>query len=363
MSSVKILVINPKPTATQIAVYDRNQLQFLKMINHKTEVLNDFKHVNDQESYRMGQILEQLKENDIELASIRLVMARGGLLAPMESGVYEVNDLMREDLKQGLMGSHAVNLGGLLAYDIIQLIPGAKAMIANPVVVDELDDISRVTGLPQIKRRSVFHALNQKLVARKYAKSKQMKYEELNLIVVHSGGGGISVGAHKGGRVIDVNQAFDGQGPFAMERTGSLPTGELVKMCYSGKYSLEEMMCMITSRGGLKAYLETSSVSEVEDRIAHGDDHARFIMDAMLYQVAKEVGAMCMAFEDAPDAILLSGHLFHYERIIHEISRRIKKIAPISVYPNENYVAALADNAQMVLSGEIDVKAYKKGVE
>lgn len=358
MVSSKFLVINPKPTATKLAVYQNNSMVFLKTIQYKESDLAPFKTVNDQKDFRKQAILDELKENDIQMDDMVLVMARGGLIKPMESGVYAVNERMREDLLKGVMGTHAVNLGGLIADEIAKSLPAAKAYIADPVVVDELTDIARVTGLPQLKRRSVFHALNQKVVARKYAKSLHVNYEDLNLIVVHAGGGGISIGAHRKAKVIDVNQAFDGMGPFAMERTGSLPTGELVRLCFSGKYTEKEVACLITARGGLKAYLDTSNVDEVEERIEGGDEKALFISEAMSYQIAKEVGAMYTVLEAEVDALIFSGHLFYYPRFTRSLSRRVEKLAPIAVYPDENYIEALAENAMMVLKNEVEPKEY-----
>lgn len=284
-------------------------------------------------------------------------MARGGLIKPLKSGVYEVNDKMREDLLKGVMGMHATNLGGIIAADIAAM-TNARAFIADPVVVDELDDVARISGHPLFERKSIFHALNQKVVARKYAKSINRKYDELGLLVVHAGGGGISVGAHKNGRVVDTNQAFDGDGPFSIERAGTLPAGDLVKLCFSGKYSEKEVMEIITAKGGLYGYLGTTSLTTIEKRIAEGDEKAAFIMYAMAYQLAKEIGGMCTVLDGKPDAIILSGELFNNSNFTRDLSRKIEKIAPIALYPDENEVDALAMNAIGVMKGEVEVLQY-----
>jgi len=255
------------------------------------------------------------------------------------------------------MGMHATNLGGIIAADIAAL-NNAKAIIADPVVVDELEDVARISGHPLFERKSIFHALNQKVVARKYAKSINRKYDELGLLVVHAGGGGISVGVHKNGKVVDTNQAFDGDGPFSIERAGTLPAGDLVKLCFSGRYSEKEVMEIITAKGGLYGYLGTTSLTTIEKRIAEGDEKASFIMYAMAYQLAKEIGGMCTVLDGKPDAIILSGELFNNSNFTRDLSRKIEKIAPIALYPDENEVDALAMNAIGVMKGEIEVLQY-----
>ncbi len=242
---VRILAINPGSTSTKIALYENEIPIFLKNIKHSREDLESFDKISDQFQFRKDIILDQLSEAEISLDSIKIIMGRGGLLKPIESGVYAVNDQMLYDLKNSPVGEHASNLGGIIAFDIAQSLPDAKAYIANPVVVDEMDDIARYTGHPAFTRKSVFHALNQKAVAREHAKSIMREYEDLNLIVVHLGGG-ITVGAHRKGRVVDVNQGLDGEGPFSPERTGTLPVGDLVRLCFSGKFTQSEIIEMIT---------------------------------------------------------------------------------------------------------------------
>ncbi|MCD4745828.1 MAG: butyrate kinase [Bacteroidales bacterium] len=357
--SKKILVIYPEGVSTQIAVYLNTNLIFLKSIKHKPEELSQFKDVNDQLEYRTNLVINELKENEINFNLIGIIVARGGLVKPLKkAGVYEVNEQMKDDLKIGIMGKHVSNLGGLIAYNIAKML-NVKAYLADPVVIDELDDVARVTGHPLFERKSVFHTLNQKFFVRKYAKAQNKKYEELNLIVVTIGKGGISVGAHKNGRVIDVNNAFDGDGPFSIRRTGTLPMGDLVKLCFSGKYKEEEVIKMLTKEGGYTAYLGTRSIDEIDNRMASGDEKALFYSYAMAYQVSKEIGAMFTVLEGNVDAIILTGNIFNSDRFLANIKARVGKIAEISLYPSLNDIEALAQNGLMVLTGELEVLEYK----
>lgn len=358
MVQKKILVIYPEVDFTKIAVYQNKNLLFLKSIKHKQDDLARFPHIMDQLEYRTDAIIKELHDNDIQLAEIGIVMARGGLLKPLASGIYRVNEPMKADLRKGIMGMHETNLGGLIADAISARTDGLGAFLADPVVVDELDDVARVTGMPGMERKSVFHALNQKFVSKEYAKSLNKSYEELNLIVVYVGTGGISVGAHKHGRVVDVNQAFDGNGPFSLTRTGTLPVGDLIHLCYSGKYTEQELIRIVTKEGGLKAHLGTSNIHTIEERIAKGDTQAEFMIYAMAYQVAKEVGAMCMVFTDKPDAIIMMGNVFNSKLFAESITARVSKIAPVSIYPVVNDMDALAANGLMILHSEVEVKEY-----
>ncbi|HLN53590.1 MAG TPA: butyrate kinase [Lentimicrobium sp.] len=353
-----ILVINPKNTSSKIAVYKDSKLCFLKTIKYTEEQIAACGTIPGQIEMRKQAIMRELKENEININKLEIVIARGGLIKPVKSGVYKVNDLLKQDLLKGVMGMHATNLGGIIASEIAEL-NNALPLIADPVVVDELTDVARVSGHPLFERKSIFHALNQKVVARKYAKTVNRKYEDLQLLVVHAGGGGISVAAHKNGHVIDTNQAFDGDGPFSMERSGSLPIGDLIRMCFSGKYTEKEMIDLVTLKGGLNGYLGTTSLSTIEKRIIDGDEKAAFIIYAMAYQVAKEIGAMCTVLSGKPDIIILSGDLFQYSTFTNHLIPRIEKIAPISVYPNEDEIDALAQDAIGVMKGEIEVLEYK----
>lgn len=353
-----ILIINPKNTSSKIAVYKDSKLCFLKTIRYTDEQIAACGPVTGQIEMRKQAIIKELKDNDININKLEVVIARGGLVKPLKSGVYRVNDRLKDDLLKGVMGMHATNLGGIIASEIAEL-NNAIPMIADPVVVDELTDVARISGHPLFERKSIFHALNQKVVARKYAKAVSKRYEDLQLLIVHAGGGGISVAAHKGGRVVDTNQAFDGDGPFSMERTGSLPVGDLIKLCFSGKYTEKEVMEMVTMKGGLYAYLGTTSMTSIEKRIAEGDERAAFIVLAMAYQIAKEVGAMSTVLDGKPDVVILSGDLFQHSTFTNHLIPRIEKIGSVSVYPSEDEIDALAQNAIGVMKGEIELLDYE----
>jgi butyrate kinase len=316
-----------------------------------------FAKISDEYQFRKEIILKELREAEIPLENLRAIMGRGGLLKPIESGVYAVNERMVEDLRNSSQGEHASNLGGLIAYDLAKSLPDARAYIANPIVVDELEPIARISGHPLLERRSIFHALNQKAVARNHAKSIMRKYEDMNLIVAHLGGG-ITVGAHCKGRVVDVNQGLDGEGPFTPERSGTLPVGDLIRLCFSGKYTMQEVLKMNKGEGGLKAYLGTSNAYEVEQRAAEGDEYAKFIFEAMAYQVAKEIGAMSAVLKGEVDGILITGGVAHSKWFVNKIIEMVHKIGPTHVYPGEDEMRALAFNGLRVLSGETEAKIY-----
>ena len=304
--ALRILTINPGSTSTKIAVFESEQVVFFKNIKHTVEELNNFKQIADQYEFRKAIIHEELKKSGILLDSIKAVVGRGGMLKPLQSGVYRVNDLMKKELLNGSLRQHASNLGALIADSIAGELPSAQAFIADPVVVDELDDIARVAGHPLFSRISIFHALNQKAIARTHARSINRKYEEMNLIVVHMGGG-ISVGAHYKGKVIDVNQALDAEGPFSPERSGTLPAGDLVRLCFEGKYSCKEVEKMITGNGGFAAYLGTNDAMQVQEMVDHGNEEAKKLFEAMSYQIAKEIGAAAAVLKGDVDQILLTG--------------------------------------------------------
>ncbi len=357
MINKKILIIYPEVHETKIAVYRNNEPVFLKTIRHQEEELNKFEKVTDQSDYRLKLIMDELEKNSIDLSDVEMVMGRSGLVKPVSQGVYHINEEMVHDLEVGVMGIHATNLGGIIAYQIAKDL-GVKAYMVNPVVVDELSDVARVTGHPDFERKSIFHALNHKHVACKYAKSHNKKYEDLNLIVCHIGSGGISIGAHQKGRVVDVNQAFDGGGPFSITRTGTLPMGQLVEYCFSGEHTKEGVLKMIREEGGYKAYLGTDNLQKINRLIAEGDEKARFISYALSYQVAKEIASHYATLEGEVDAIILTGLIFDSERFLENVKRRISKIAPIALYPSVNDFEALAVFATRVLRNEIQVKEY-----
>lgn len=356
-NKTRILVINPGSTSTKIAIFINGDAIFLKTIRHSVEELSKFKNIADQFEYRKDIIYKELKDADIRIDMIKAVIGRGGLVKPIPSGVYRINEKMKKDLIEAKMGEHASNLGALIADEIAKQLPSAQAFIADPVVVDELAPIARFSGHPLFQRVSIFHALNQKAIARLHAKSVNRKYEDMNLIVAHMGGG-ISVGVHQNGKVIDVNQALDGDGPISPERSGTLPSGSLLKMAYSGKYTYEEMKSMITGRGGLFAYTGLNDAYEVEKAALAGDEKSLTVMEAMAYQTAKEIGAFSTVLKGDVDAILLTGGLANSKWFCNLIIERVFKIAPIYMYPGEDEMRALAENAALVLSGEIEAKDY-----
>lgn len=358
MNSFRILVINPGSTSTKIAVFEDNKAIYAKNIKHTAEELAPFSKLIDQYPFRKEIILKELKEANINIQSLHAVIGRGGLVKPIQSGVYEVNSLMLEDLKVGRLGQHASNLGGILADDIAKLIPNAKAFIADPVVVDELEEVARFSGHPKFERISIFHALNQKAIARTHANSVGKKYEELNLIVAHLGGG-ISIGAHKKGKVVDVNNALDGEGPFSPERSGTLPVGALARLCFSGEYSLDDVKKMITGKGGYVAYLGTNDAYEVEQRIKNGDVYADQVRNAMAYQVGKTIGEMATVLHGKVDAIILTGGIAYDKDFVEYVKEMVSFIAPVVLYPGEDEMKALAMNALMVLRNEVKPKVYK----
>lgn len=352
-----ILAINPGSTSTKIAVFDNAKQVFLKNIKHSSEELSRFGKITEQYEYRKSIIKSELEKAQIPLESIKIVVGRGGLVKPIKSGVYKVCENLKADLRVGVLGEHASNLGGLIADDFARELSSAKAYIADPVVVDELEPLARISGHPAFERISIFHALNQKATARTFAKEQNKKYEDMNLIVAHLGGG-ISVGAHKKGQVIDVNQALDGEGPFSPERSGTLPAGTLAKACFSGEYTLAEIKKMITGKGGLVAYLGTNNAYEVEKRANEGDKKAQLIQDAMAYQVAKEIGAMSTVLIGNVDAIILTGGIAYGKPFVEEVKKRVLHLAPVFVYPGEDEMRALAMNGLMVLEGEVTPMTY-----
>jgi len=358
MFAKKILVIYPEEKSTFVAVYHSSEMSFLKNIKHSDEELDQFEKIIDQFQFRKEAILSVLSENDIDISKVDLIMSRSGLINPVKSGVYQINDKMVADLKANIKGRHPVNLGGLISKEIADNL-GVKALMADPVVVDELDEVARLSGHPELPRRSRFHALSHKHFARKYAKSISKKYNELNLIVVYVGTKGISIGAHKKARVVDVNQSLDGNGPFGVTRAGTLPTGELIKLCYSGKYTEDEMYNLITRGGGYQAYLGTDNMDEIDQRLLSGDEKAIFVSYACAYQVAKEVGSMYTVLEGDVDAIILSGYIFNSERFLDNVTKRIEKIAPIALYPSKNDFEAIALNGLRVIKEEIAIQEYK----
>ncbi len=357
MNVFRILAVNPGSTSTKVSVFDDASEILSRTIRHSADELRAFSSVAEQFPFRRDLVLGALDEAGIGLGSLSAVIGRGGLVKPIESGVYEVNEALRRDLLHAPQGEHASNLGGLIAADIASRTAGVKAYIADPVVVDELDDVARVAGHPLFRRTSVFHALNQKAVARTYAARSGKAYAELNLIVAHLGGG-ISVGAHRAGRVVDVNNALDGDGPLSPERSGTLPAGQLASLCFSGRYSEAEVRKMICGAGGLVALTGSNDVKNLLERGAQGDTRARMAVDAMVYQVAKAIGAMAAVLEGRVDAILVTGGIAYSPVVCEGIRRRTGFIAPVEVIPGEDEMRALAENALRVLRGEQTPRIY-----
>ncbi|MCK9225172.1 MAG: butyrate kinase [Candidatus Muirbacterium halophilum] len=354
---MKILVINPGSTSTKLAVFEKGNVVLENTLRHSSEELEGFDSIIDQYNFRADIIKNFLNDNSHKLNSFDCIIGRGGLLKPIESGVYCVNEKMVKDLKSGEFGDHASNLGGLLALELSNQAK-CKAFIADPVVVDEMQDIARISGIPELERISIFHALNQKAVAKRAANELKKDYNNINLIVVHLGGG-ISVGAHSNGRVIDVNNALDGDGPFSPERSGGLPVGGLVKMCYSGKYTIDDIKKKLKGKGGLVAYLKTNNAQEIQQMIKNGDKNAELVYKAMAYQIAKEIGALSCVLKGKVDAIVLTGGIAHDKTyLIPWIKERVDFISKVIVYPGENEMEALYNAGLEGLKDEKLIKEY-----
>jgi butyrate kinase len=347
----KILSVNPGSTSTKFAVYEDEKLVCLHTKRHTADDLRPYKTLTEQCEFRKDVILQVLHEMGIQLSELSAVVGRGGLVHPLESGVYAVNNKLLHDLKYATIGEHASNLGGIIAHEIASEIPGCLAFIADPVVVDELQDVARVSGLPFLARKSQFHALNHKAVGRKYAKANGTKYERLNLVIAHLGGG-ISVAAHRQGKVVDVNQGLDGYGPFSPERAGTLDAGELVKLCFGGQYTELEIKKMLVGKGGLVAHLGTNEVQEVLRMIDEDDEHAKLVLQGMAYNVAKEIGSMFTVLKGDVDAVILTGGIAHSQFVVEYITRMISSFAKVVVYPGEDEMEALAMSGLRVLKGE-----------
>ncbi len=352
------LIINPGSTSTKIAVFEDEKSIFETTLRHTNEELGKYSKVADQFEFRKNLILTALKENNIALDSLNAAVGRGGLLKPIEGGTYAVNDSLVADLKASTIGEHASNLGGLIARSI-----GDEAripsFIVDPVVVDEITDVARISGHPNFERICIWHALNQKAVARRAAVEKfGKKYEDMNFVVAHLGGG-ISVGAHKKGRVIDVNNGLNGEGPFSPERSGSLPAEQLARACFSRKYTEDEVIKMIVGKSGLSAYLGTNNAKEVSERAQAGDEKAKLVYSAMAYQVAKAIGEYAVVLDGEVDAILVTGGIAYDKNFVDMIEKKVKFIADVIVYPGEDELLALAQGGLRVLNGEEKAKEYK----
>ena len=354
--AVKSLIINPGSTSTKIGVFEDETLLFEETLRHSTEEIAQYATIVDQKDFRKEIITNLLKEKDFDINSLNMVVGRGGMLKPIPGGTYAVTDDLLEDLKIGKQGQHASNLGGILAREIGDSI-GVPSFIVDPVVVDELCDIARYSGVPELPRTSVFHALNQKAVAKRYAKETGKAYDSLNLIVVHMGGG-VSVGAHQNGRIIDVFNALDGDGAFSPERAGGAPVGALIKMCFSGQYTEKEVYKKFVGNGGFNAYLGTNDMRDVEKMVNDGDEKAKEIRDAFIFQVSKDMGSMAAVLNGKVDQIVVTGGIAYDKGVVAGLKERCEWIAPFTVYPGEDELLALVQGGLRVVNGEEEAMKY-----
>lgn len=352
-----ILAINPGSTSTKVAVYYNSKLVKEQTLRHDVEELKVFKSIIDQADFRRNVIIDFIKEHDYELKDFDVFVGRGGMMKPLKNGgTYLVNKEMLRDLRSGEYGYHASNLGAILADGFAKEF-NRPAYIVNPVCIDEFEDISRISGQKLIERRSVFHALNQKAIAMQFAKDIKKDYKDINLIVTHLGGG-ISVGLHKKGRVIDCNNALGGDGPFSPERTGTIPTYPLVDLCFSGEYTKEEVKKLLVGQGGLVSYLGTNDARVVEERINAGDQEAKLHYDAMAYNVVKEIGSLYFAAKGEIDGILITGGIAYSDYFIKYLKDHINPIMPIKVYPGEDEMRSLAEGAMRVMLKQEKSQVY-----
>lgn len=359
---MRVFAINPGSTSTKVALIENGKEVWSDTQRYESDVIGSFATVAEQEDFRLKEIYRALEEKKTDVSSLDAVVGRGGLLHPIPGGTYVVNDDMLEDLRSARYGSHASNLGGALAKRLaIDAGCPEHAYIVDPVVVDELVDEARLSGLPEIERRSIFHALNQKAIARRAASDLKRSYEELNFVVAHMGGG-VSVGAHLKGIIVDVNNALDGDGPFSPERAGSLPAGGIVKLCFGGTVTLDEIKKKLSGKGGLVAHLGTNDLREVEKRVKEGDEKAALVFRSMAYQIAKEIGSRAAALSGDVSAVVLTGGLAYSDSFVQLIKERVAFIAPVMVYPGEDELQALASGAERVLKNEEKPRIYCKEI-
>lgn len=354
--SYKILAINPGSTSTKIAVYENTTEVRAQSLSHSAEELSQFSDVIHQFEYRLGKIKDFLSSVTMNFTDFDAVVARGGLLKPVISGTYLVDRAMLSDLRSCKYGAHASNLGALLADKIAQE-ANCPAYIVDPVVVDELSPIAKITGRPEISKRSIFHALNQKAVAKRFAKKLNRSYNDLNLIIAHLGGG-ISIGCHDHGRVVEVNNCLDGQGPFSPERAGTIPAWQFAEDIFTENLSTETVYRSLAGKGGLVAHLGTNDAREVEKRIAAGDEKAKLVYHAMIYQIARYIAAAAVPVCGKVDYIILTGGIAYSKYLTSKLEEYVRFIAPVEIIPGENELQALAEGAYRVLTGEETAKKY-----
>lgn len=351
-----VLSINPGASSTKMAIYEDENPKAVEVIRHPAPEISAFKKTLDQLEYRKKVVWVFLEKNKTRLQDLSAVVGRGGALKPLAGGTYQVSQRMLSDIREGkVQADHVSNLGALIAYELTRDTQ-VPAFVVDPVSVDEFPEIARISGLPELERKSLSHALNIRMVGHKAAKALRKKYQELNLIVVHLGTG-ISVTAHLKGKMIDVSNANDG-GPFSPQRTGSLPVTGLAKLCFSGKYDYSEMYELLTKRGGLMAYLGTDDTREVERRIREGDQNSELIYEAMAYQVAKEIGAMAAVLFGKVDSIVITGGIAHSKKLLSWVEERVKFIAKTLVFPGEDEMEALTLGALRVLNKYEEAKEY-----
>lgn len=355
-----VLAINPGSTSTKVAIFEGTENLLQKDLSHSRDDLDKFQKITDQFDYRKDIIVDWFQNEGYKLEELKAVVGRGGLLKPMPSGTYTVTDALAEDLKIGIQGEHASNLGGLIARAIAET-SGVESYIVDPVAVDEFDDVARISGMPEIKRKSLLHALNVKAIAHRVAKEKATTVDELNMVIAHLGGG-ISVVPLRKGRMVDANNANE-MGPFSPERTGGLPVGDLAKLCFSGKYgSMNELKPHLRGKGGMVAYLGTNDVREALKMVEAGDEKARLVLDAMAYQISKEIGAMATVLKGKVDAVVLTGGVAYAEYITSRIKESVEFIAEVIIKPGEDEMIALNEGVIRIENGE-KVKIYENEVQ
>lgn len=352
----RLLVVNPGSTSTKVGYFENNRCVSSKSLTHQTEELQACENIIEQYPLRKKAIMEYLAEQQIAVDQLAAVVGRGGLLKPLKGGTYSINDSMLDDLKGCRYGKHASNLGALIAHEIASPL-GIPSYIVNPVVVDELEPLARFSGLPEINRKSAFHALNQKAVVKRLSEEVATPYPELNLVVAHLGGG-ISVAAHKKGSVVDVNNGLE-EGPFSPERAGSLPTLQLLDLCFSGTFTKEELEKKLVGKGGLAAYLGTADCREIEERVGKDEPDALLAYQAMSYQVAKEIGACAAVLCGKVDYVVITGGLARSSMLMNWIRERIEFIAPVRIYPGEDELQAMAEGTLSVLQREVSAQEYR----
>lgn len=353
----RILVINPGSTSTKVGVYINEQPLCVSTIRHTVEELMQYEQIIDQHDFRQQLVIDWLKANDIPF-EFDAIIGRGGLIKPIPGGVYRVNRKMVYETYYALR-KHACNLGCIIAYELAKQQQNAcKAYIADPVTVDELLPEARVSGSPLMPRLAIWHALNQRAIARRYASEIGSQYEDLNLIICHLGGG-ISIAAHQKGRAVDANNALDGEGPLSPERAGTLPAADLIHLCYSGRYTEDQLKKRVAGQAGLMAHLGTTDILQIMQQVEAGDAHAKLLIDAMIFHTAKAIAAEGAVFSGQVDAILITGGMAHSKYITQGIASRVKFIAPVHLFPGEDEMEALALNALSVLRGECVAKEYE----